>query len=249
MNIEIANRLLELRKKHGLSQEQLADKLGISRQSVSKWERAEASPDTDNLLLLADLYGVSLDELLRGFDANKQDPQNTTCEETGKNAEKVYLGPDGIFVESEKDKVKVSWNGIHIEEDGKEKFHLSQKEGMRVDGEPHKAEDYVLCHKDEKKNPWQKFPFPIIAFAAMILWGWLGGAWHISWIAFLTVPLYYSFVDAVIKKNPQRFAFPVLAVIAYLLLGFYGGLWYIGWLVFFTVPIYYWCASAFKKDE
>jgi transcriptional regulator with XRE-family HTH domain len=64
MNIEIANRLVELRKKSGLSQEELAAKLGLSRQAVSKWERAEASPDTDNLICLAKLYGVSLDHLL-----------------------------------------------------------------------------------------------------------------------------------------------------------------------------------------
>ena len=64
MNIEIANRLVELRKKSGLSQEELAAKLGLSRQAVSKWERAEASPDTDNLICLAKLYGVSLDDLL-----------------------------------------------------------------------------------------------------------------------------------------------------------------------------------------
>jgi transcriptional regulator with XRE-family HTH domain len=64
MNIEIANRLVDLRKKSGLSQEELAAKLGLSRQAVSKWERAEASPDTDNLICLAKLYGVSLDTLL-----------------------------------------------------------------------------------------------------------------------------------------------------------------------------------------
>lgn len=64
MNIAIADRLLRLRKAHGFSQEELAEKIGISRQSVSKWERAEASPDTDNLIALARLYGVSLDELL-----------------------------------------------------------------------------------------------------------------------------------------------------------------------------------------
>lgn len=68
MNIEIANRLVNLRKQHNLSQEALAEKLGISRQAVSKWERAEASPDTDNLILLARLYGVSLDELLKTED-------------------------------------------------------------------------------------------------------------------------------------------------------------------------------------
>ena len=66
MTIEVANRLLDLRKKSGMSQEELAEKLGISRQSVSKWERAESSPDTDNLIALAQIYGVSLDELLMG---------------------------------------------------------------------------------------------------------------------------------------------------------------------------------------
>ncbi|MEG0240454.1 MAG: helix-turn-helix transcriptional regulator, partial [Anaerorhabdus sp.] len=65
MNIEIANRLVELRKQRGLSQEDLAQELGISRQAVSKWERAESSPDTDNLILLARLYGVSLDDMLK----------------------------------------------------------------------------------------------------------------------------------------------------------------------------------------
>ena len=64
MNIQIANRLVELRKQHGLSQEALAEKLGISRQAISKWERAEASPDTDNLMALSNLYGVSMDSIL-----------------------------------------------------------------------------------------------------------------------------------------------------------------------------------------
>ena len=68
MNIEIANKLVELRKKNGYSQEELAAKLGLSRQAISKWERAEASPDTDNLICLAKLYGVSLDELLKNDD-------------------------------------------------------------------------------------------------------------------------------------------------------------------------------------
>ncbi len=65
MNIEIANRLVSLRKANHLSQEELAAKIGISRQAVSKWERAEACPDTDNLILLANLYKISLDELLK----------------------------------------------------------------------------------------------------------------------------------------------------------------------------------------
>ena len=71
MNVETADRLTMLRKKRGYSQEQLAEKLGVSRQAVSKWERAEASPDTDNLIALAKIYEISLDELL-GYREHEQ---------------------------------------------------------------------------------------------------------------------------------------------------------------------------------
>lgn len=64
MNLLTANRLQQLRKMNGYSQEVLAEKLGISRQSVSKWERAEASPEIDNLMALAKIYGITIDELL-----------------------------------------------------------------------------------------------------------------------------------------------------------------------------------------
>ena len=74
MNIKLADRLVELRKQNKLSQEALAEKLGLSRQSISKWERAEASPDTDNLIALAELYGITLDQLL-GNDEVKTEPQ------------------------------------------------------------------------------------------------------------------------------------------------------------------------------
>lgn len=53
MNVETAQRLADLRRSKGFSQEGLARKLGLSRQAVSKWERAESSPDTENLISLA----------------------------------------------------------------------------------------------------------------------------------------------------------------------------------------------------
>jgi len=64
MNVETASRLVALRKRAGMSQEELADKIGVSRQAVSKWERAESSPDTDNLIALARMYGVKVDDML-----------------------------------------------------------------------------------------------------------------------------------------------------------------------------------------
>lgn len=64
MSIELGARLAELRKQNGYSQESLAEKVGISRQAVSKWERGESSPDTDTLIALAKLYDISLDGLI-----------------------------------------------------------------------------------------------------------------------------------------------------------------------------------------
>lgn len=64
MDLMTASRLQQFRKRNGYSQEVLAEKLGISRQSISKWERGEASPEIDNLMALAKIYGVTIDELI-----------------------------------------------------------------------------------------------------------------------------------------------------------------------------------------
>lgn len=67
-----AKNLQYLRKRDKITQEDLADKLGVSRQSISKWETGEAYPETDKLLVLCDLFSVSLDALMRG-DLTKAD--------------------------------------------------------------------------------------------------------------------------------------------------------------------------------
>lgn len=64
MTYDVADRLIQMRRRRGLSQGDLARALGLSRQAVSKWERGESSPDTNNLIALATLYGVTLDELV-----------------------------------------------------------------------------------------------------------------------------------------------------------------------------------------
>ncbi|MBQ8610865.1 MAG: helix-turn-helix transcriptional regulator [Oscillospiraceae bacterium] len=63
--MKLNEKLQKLRKERGLSQEQLAEMLAVSRQAVSKWETGEAMPETDKLVRLADRLHVSLDELLR----------------------------------------------------------------------------------------------------------------------------------------------------------------------------------------
>lgn len=60
-----SEKLLELRRREGLSQEQLADRLGVTRQSVSKWESGTAAPELTKLIALSDLFGVSVDYLVK----------------------------------------------------------------------------------------------------------------------------------------------------------------------------------------
>ena len=60
-----ADKLIELRKKNGWSQEELAERLNVTRQSVSKWEGAQSIPDLDKILMLAQIFGVTTDYLLK----------------------------------------------------------------------------------------------------------------------------------------------------------------------------------------
>lgn len=77
--MEFQQRLYELRKQSGLSQEGLADLLGVSRQAVQKWEAGTSRPDLDNLAALAQYFNVSLDYLVTGQEARvSPDPAPTT---------------------------------------------------------------------------------------------------------------------------------------------------------------------------
>lgn len=64
--MKLDERLILLRKKAGLSQEKLAEKLDISRQAVSKWESGATNPDINNVISLSEIYGVSTDYILLG---------------------------------------------------------------------------------------------------------------------------------------------------------------------------------------
>ena len=62
--MEFNNKLYELRKQKGLSQEELANRLNVSRQTISKWEVGDSTPDMEKLIAMSDLFGISLDELI-----------------------------------------------------------------------------------------------------------------------------------------------------------------------------------------
>ena len=64
--MDLGERLYQLRKARNLSQGEVADALGVSRQSVSKWENNTSVPELDKLVKLGELFGLTLDELVKG---------------------------------------------------------------------------------------------------------------------------------------------------------------------------------------
>lgn len=76
----IADRIQSLRKSKGMSQEELADAVGVSRQAVSKWESEQATPDLDKVVIMSDIFEVTTDYLLKGIEPVKMDDHKTMAD-------------------------------------------------------------------------------------------------------------------------------------------------------------------------
>lgn len=73
-----ADKLIDLRKKNGWSQEELAEQMNVTRQSVSKWEGAQSVPDLEKIIKLSNLFGVSTDYLLKDEIEMQQEVKTET---------------------------------------------------------------------------------------------------------------------------------------------------------------------------
>lgn len=71
-NMTFAEKLKSLRKQASMSQEQLAEKLGVSRQAVTKWETDTGIPDIENIKSISSLFDISIDELLSNENASQK---------------------------------------------------------------------------------------------------------------------------------------------------------------------------------
>ena len=90
----LSEKLYELRKKCALSQEQLAEQLGVSRQAISKWESGKAVPETDTLITISKYFGVSLDYLVKEETSISEDVVNSKIHQfkAASRPEKRILG-------------------------------------------------------------------------------------------------------------------------------------------------------------
>ena len=92
-------KLVMLRKQQNLSQEQVSEKLGVARQTVSKWELGETTPEMDKLIIISKLYDITLDELMKEDNEGKNvnDPNNMNSQKLAGLTIKFLKGI-GIFI-------------------------------------------------------------------------------------------------------------------------------------------------------
>jgi HTH-type transcriptional regulator/antitoxin HipB len=295
MNLEIANKLLKLRKENNLSQEDLAEKLGVTRQAISKWERGESSPDTDNLIQLSNLYRVSLDELL-GIDVTTYKSPSYPRSSSDMNAQTIRLtkpNDDGLnYIFSETSKRVVYPKGSLDEEiypkgstppptkdepkpfngyDGLESMSMPYKQSNPIvpTSKPstnsknkkrktfvppltnnrfiNKFEKLMAKHKVSYRGLY-RFPCYAIAIALAVLINRIMPCYHGDYLmgaSVLSIPLYYTFINAIQHRNPNRFGYPILALILVLIsMAITDRDISALWLA--TIPFYYWYINKDK---
>lgn len=236
MTIEIADRLIKLRKKNGYSQEELADKLGLSRQAVSKWERAEASPDTDNLICLAKLYGVSLDELL----STDEDIDTIVKEQVKADEEPKEENKDSSITLEDDDGSKVVIKGSHME--------VLDKDGHIIKKKP--KGKFLL---------WLDAVDGILSGLTLVTYIFLGAflnMWATAWVFFFIPEFICSIVRAIYKKNANNVNIAFLSIFIFFFVCLFlptyapsvpSGLWHPMWTVFLAIPVYHGVIGSINK--
>lgn len=230
MNIETAQRLLDYRKANGYSQEELAEKIGVSRQAISKWERSESSPDTDNLIALSNLYGVTIDELLNGADKPKRTAEKETVQSESDNSNEY---------DNEKSQTPLTDPEKDIEGNNEDWKHFYDKDKENI--------------KKAEMPPRYPHLHALIPLAILIFYLIIGvifpRGWAVGWILFLLIPIIETGIMAFRTKNPLHFAYPVLAIAIFLFQGMVFHVWHPTWIVFLTIPVYYLVCDAFRRGK
>ena len=255
-------RLSRIRKEKGLTQEDIAKRIVISPQAVSKWENDVSSPDILVLSSLADILGVSVDELLGRENAPHEEraeerkAERETVESEVVDDDKTYKAKDddddtttvhfddghthvsfsgGLHVNDGEDEVHIDKHGIYVKENGKEKVNIG---GVRVNVNPVKDKEFWITQGS-------LFGLAAIAYILMgLLWTDQVMGWKMGWIVFLLPPVIWSAYRAIARRRFTEFAYPVAITAAYLTLGFLGDYlgfvgWGFYWFLFITIPVYY----------
>lgn len=207
MNLLTATRLQELRKRNGYSQEVLAEKIGVSRQSISKWERAESSPEIDNLMALAQIYGMTVDELLN-TDKDKSvvvTKQKKPRDIKGKLKSLLSKANDfGIYPQLAKKLLLFPYplivTAVYIALSAVS--HLWHPLWILFLTIPVYYRTAIACKGNSKKALALLLPIPEVIVIAYLLIGLLFNGWSIGAFLFILIPIYY-WIAVVAKENRE----------------------------------------------
>ena len=191
----ISERLYNLRKERNLSQEELANVLGVSRQTISKWETGESTPDFDKIVPLCNFYGITSDELLSGKkDIVESNKDERRCIFARNIAISVALYIISIVV--------IIFCSTVLEQEilGVSLFFITCAIATGVIiytairyGDKEEKEK----KKNSKKNEVAKQVCDIIGLIGIIVYflvSFTTGAWYITWIIFIIIGLCNSIV-------------------------------------------------------
>ncbi len=176
MSIKQGEYLKKLRTENKLSQEQLAEKLGVSRQSISKWEQGISTPDIDNFVKLSELYSVSVDSMLKGEELNEARSVAYADKKTEKKKRGwLFVSYPVLMV------ILYAVIGVIFSAKG---WALGWIVLLTI------PLFYTGIIAAEKKKPII-FCYPVLVLIIYLLSGFLLKLWHPMWIIFLTIPLFY----------------------------------------------------------
>lgn len=202
--MNLSERLLKLRKEKGLSQEELANELGVSRQTVSKWETGESMPDFDKIIPLCEFYGITSDELLSG----KKDIVVAKEE----NKKSVYARniavAVGLYILSV---VFIIFFSTLLEQEiiGVCLFFITIAiaTGLLIyNGIVNKPEKKEKTVEEKKVDKTVKQICEIIDLIGLVVYfvvSFTTSAWHITWIIFLIIGIFQSIVKLIFNIKDE----------------------------------------------
>lgn len=198
--MNIGEKLYELRKEKHLSQEEVAEKLDVTRQTISKWETNQSTPDFDKIKPLCELYGITADELLTGIKKETK----TVVDTKEKRAKGIALGVLGYFV-------AVVWIMISIPV-----MMMNPVVAAGVFILICGVATYIIIYtcmtykKGEavkEKNPLLKRINNIIEIICFIIYMIISlktMAWHITWIIFIICGLLEEIVKLIFELKGEK---------------------------------------------
>jgi transcriptional regulator with XRE-family HTH domain len=206
-NMAIGNRLYNLRKEKNISQEELANALDVSRQTISKWETGESTPDFNKICPLCEYFGITSDELLSGkqniVEAKKEDKK-------AKFARNLAISV-GLYIFS---LVAIILCAALFEQPiiGVSIFFtiIAVATGIIIYSSIvyGKTEKEKIKEEKEPKNVMVKGITEIIGIAGVIVYllvSFLTGYWHITWIIFIAIGLLNAIVKLIFGlKNDTK---------------------------------------------